>query len=185
MANNHLITEILKAGKVILYPTDTVWGLGCDATNPEAVAKIFQIKQRSESKSLIILVSDTEMLQHYVTDIPFKVLTYLQTLQEPTTIIYSHPLHLAKNVIAADNTVAIRVVQDVFCQQMIADFGKPIVSTSANISGESTPLYYQLINPQIIAECDYVVPYRQDDTQIKNPSRLIRFDTDGEIQILR
>ena len=87
MANNHLITEILKAGKVILYPTDTVWGLGCDATNPEAVAKIFQIKQRSESKSLIILVSDTEMLQHYVTDIPSKVLAYLQTLQEPTTII--------------------------------------------------------------------------------------------------
>ena len=93
MANNHLITEILKEGKIILYPTDTVWGLGCDATNPEAVAKIFQIKQRSESKSLIILVSDIQMLQQYVTAVPSKVLAYLQTLQEPTTIIYSHPLH--------------------------------------------------------------------------------------------
>ena len=185
MANNHLITEILKEGKIILYPTDTVWGLGCDATNPEAVAKIFQIKQRSESKSLIILVSDIQMLQQYVTAVPSKVLAYLQTLQEPTTIIYSHPLHLAKNVIPADDTVAIRVVQDAFCQQMIADFGKPIVSTSANISGEPTPLYYQLIDPKIIAQCDYVVPYRQDDTQIKNPSRLIRFDADGEILILR
>ena len=119
MANNHLITEILKEGKIILYPTDTVWGLGCDATNPEAVAKIFQIKQRSESKSLIILVSDIQMLQQYVTAVPSKVLAYLQTLQEPTTIIYSHPLHLAKNVIAADDTVAIRVVQDAFCQQML------------------------------------------------------------------
>ena len=94
-------------------------------------------------------------------------------------------MHLAKNVIATDDTVAIRVVQDAFCQQMIADFGKPIVSTSANVSGESTPLYYQLIDPKIIAQCDYVVPYRQDDTQIKNPSRLIRFDADGEILILR
>ena len=185
MANNHLITEILKEGKIILYPTDTVWGLGCDATNPEVVAKIFQIKQRSESKSLIILVSDIQMLQQYVTAVPSKILAYLQTLQEPTTIIYSHPLHLAKNVIATDDTVAIRVVQDAFCQQMIADFGKPIVSTSANVSGESTPLYYQLIDPKIIAQCDYVVPYRQDDTQIKNPSRLIRFDADGEILILR
>ena len=138
MANNHLITEILKEGKIILYPTDTVWGLGCDATNPEAVAKIFQIKQRSESKSLIILVSDIQMLQQYVTAVPSKVLAYLQTLQEPTTI-----------------------------------------------SGEPTPLYYQLIDPKIIAQCDYVVPYRQDDTQIKNPSRLIRFDADGEILILR
>ena len=91
MANNHLITEILKEGKIILYPTDTVWGLGCDATNPEAVAKIFQIKQRSESKSLIILVSDIQMLQQYVTAVPSKVLAYLQTLQEPTTIIYRPP----------------------------------------------------------------------------------------------
>ena len=179
------ITEILKAGGVILYPTDTVWGIGCDATNPSAVARIFAIKQRSESKSLIILVSSIAMLREYIADLPQNILNYLQKINEPTTIIYENPQLLAPNVIAADNTVAIRLVQDPFCQQMINLFGKPIVSTSANISGELTPLYYQLINPQIIAQCDYVVPYRQDDTQIKNPSRLIRFDTDGGIQILR
>ena len=185
MPNYQQITEILKAGGVILYPTDTVWGIGCDATNPTAVARIFTIKQRSESKSLIILVSSITMLRDYIADLPQNILNYLQKVTEPTTIIYENPQLLAPNVIAADNTVAIRLVQDPFCQQMIAYFGKPIVSTSANISGEPTPLYYQLINPQIIAQCDYVVPYRQDDTQIKNPSRLIRFDTDGEIQILR
>ena len=185
MPNYQQITEILKAGGVILYPTDTVWGIGCDATNPSAVARVFAIKQRSESKSLIILVSSIAMLREYIADLPQNIFNYLQKVTEPTTIIYENPQLLAKNVIASDNTVAIRLVQDPFCQQMITHFGKPIVSTSANISGELTPLYYQLINPQIIAQCDYVVPYRQDDTQIKNPSRLIRFDTDGEIQILR
>ncbi len=185
MNNNNQISKILEAGKIILYPTDTVWGLGCDATNPSAVAKIFQIKQRSETKSLIVLVDSVSMLQHYVTEIPERVLCYIETLKCPTTIIYQYPKYLASNVVATDNTVAIRIVQDTFCQQIITNFGKPIVSTSANISGETTPQYYQMISPEIIAKCDYVVPHRQDETIIRNPSRLIRFDRNGEIEILR
>ena len=124
MPNYQQITEILKAGGVILYPTDTVWGIGCDATNPTAVARIFTIKQRSESKSLIILVSSIAMLREYIADLPQNILNYLQKINEPTTIIYKNPQLLAPNVIAADNTVAIRLVQDPFCQQMITLFGK-------------------------------------------------------------
>ena len=185
MPNYQQITEILKAGGVILYPTDTVWGIGCDATNPTAVARIFTIKQRSESKSLIILVSSIAMLREYIADLPQNILNYLQKVTEPTTIIYENPQLLAQNVIAADNTVAIRLVQDPFCQQMIDHFGKPIVSTSANISGQPTPLCFADIPASLIEHCDYVVPYRQDDTTPKKPSRLIKFDKNGELIILR
>ena len=185
MPNYQQITEILKAGGVILYPTDTVWGIGCDATNASAVARIFTIKQRSESKSLIILVSSITMLRDYIADLPQNILNYLQKVTEPTTIIYENPQLLAPNVIAADNTVAIRLVQDPFCQQMIAYFGKPIVSTSANISGQPTPLCFADIPVTLIEHCDYVVPYRQDDTAPKKPSRIIKFDKNGELIILR
>lgn len=183
--SNLTMNEILAAGKTILYPTDTVWGIGCDATNSTAVAKIFKIKQRSESKSLIILVSSQQMLQYYIPYISEAELAYLQQVTTPTTIIYSHPQHLASNVVAADDTVAIRIVQDTFCQRMISDFGKPIVSTSANLSGEQTPLYFQMISKKIISQVDYVVPYRQEEKIIHQPSRLIRFDDQGNIQILR
>ena len=178
-------TQILKEGKILLYPTDTVWGLGCDATNPDAVARIYQIKQRSESKSLIVLVSNLSMLQEYVTTIPVSALAYLQVPHHPTTIIYPQAQKLAPNAIAADGSVAIRIVQDNFCQQLINDFGKPIISTSANISGAPTPKYYKQISPEIIAQCDYIVPYKQEDTTIKKPSRLIKFDKNGELIILR
>ena len=178
-------TQILKEGKILLYPTDTVWGLGCDATNPDAVARIYQIKQRSESKSLIVLVSNLSMLQEYVTFIPVSALAYLQVPHHPTTIIYPQAQKLAPNAIAADGSVAIRIVQDNFCQQLINDFGKPIISTSANISGAPTPKYYKQISPEIIAQCDYIVPYKQEDTTIKKPSRLISFDVSGELIILR
>lgn len=178
-------TQILKEGKILLYPTDTVWGLGCDATNPDAVARIYQIKQRSESKSLIVLVSNLSMLQEYVATIPVSALAYLQVPHYPTTIIYPQAQKLAPNAIAADGSVAIRIVQDNFCQQLINDFGKPIISTSANISGAPTPKYYKQISPEIIAQCDYIVPYKQEDTTIKKPSRLISFDTSGELIILR
>ena len=166
MPNYQQITEILKAGGVILYPTDTVWGIGCDATNPSAVARIFTIKQRNESKSLIILVSSIAMLREYIADLPQNILNYLQKVTEPTTIIYENPQLLAPNVIAADNTVA-------------------IVSTSANISGQPTPLCFADIPASLIEHCDYVVPYRQDDTAPKKPSRLIKFDKNGELIILR
>lgn len=178
-------SEILINEGVILYPTDTVWGLGCDATNVKAVSKIFQIKQRNESKSLIILINSIEMLQQYVSEIPNYILNFLKTIQNPTTIIYSNPKNLAKNVISSENTVAIRLIQDEFCQKLIKNFGKPIVSTSANISGEPTPQIFSDINPQIIKNCDYVVKHRQNDTEKRTPSRLIRFDSEGNIEFLR
>ena len=154
MPNYQQITEILKAGGVILYPTDTVWGIGCDATNPTAVARIFTIKQRSESKSLIILVSSIAMLREYIADLPQNILNYLQKINEPTTIIYEKPQLLAPNVIAADNTVAIRLVQDPFCQKMITLLGKPIVSTSANISGLFWCCFFLTIRYYIITLCN-------------------------------
>ena len=185
MSDSHLINKYLIEGKVILYPTDTVWGLGCDATNPDAVAKIFTIKQRNESKSLIILVNNTEMLQQYIAELPQKAIDYLKTITTPTTIIYNNPIHLAQNVIASDNTVAIRIVNDYFCQQIITNFGKPIVSTSANISGEPTPQFFKAISPAILAQADYIVPFRQNETDIKKPSRLVKFTSSGELIILR
>ena len=178
MSDIHLINKYLIEGKVILYPTDTVWGLGCDATNPDAVAKIFTIKQRNESKSLIILVNNTEMLQQYIAELPQKAIDYLKTITTPTTIIYNNPIHLAQNVIASDNTVAIRIVNDYFCQ-------KPLVSTSANISGEPTPQFFKAISPAILAQADYIVPFRQNETDIKKPSRLVKFTSSGELIILR
>jgi len=140
----YAITCLSKAS-IILYPTDTVWGVGCDATNEVAVTTIYKVKQRDESKSLVILVDSFEMLQEYVTAIPRKVIELLEESTKPTTIIYSNPKGLAKNVIAKDNTVAIRIVQDKFCQKLIQKFGKPIVSTSANISGKPTPQSFKEI----------------------------------------
>lgn len=177
--------EILKKGGIILYPTDTVWGIGCDATNYDAVSRIFQVKQRSESKSLIILVNSEAMLKHYVAEIPTQILEFLQRVESPTTVIYKKPKNLASNVIAQDNSVAIRIVKDDFCQRLIAEFGKPIVSTSANISGESTPAHFGQIDPRIVNQMDFVVKYRQDDRQIASSSRLIRFSSEGKVEILR
>lgn len=132
------IIETLIAGDTILYPTDTVWGLGCDATNEEAVKKIYKLKNRTESKSLIILVSSIKMLLDYVENIPEVALNIIKEAKEPTTIIYDSPKNLALNTIASDNTIAIRIPKNEFCIKLINEFGKPIVSTSANISGEPT-----------------------------------------------
>ena len=139
----------LQKGGNILYPTDTVWGIGCDATNEKAVTKIFRIKKREESKSLVILVNNIEMLRQHVGEIPTKLIDILKKATKPTTVIYKSPKGLAKNVIAKDNTVAIRIAQDEFCQKLIKKFGKPLVSTSANISGSRTPSTFKEINQSI------------------------------------
>ena len=141
--------KILQQGKVILYPTDTVWGIGCDATNEMAVSSIYSIKKRKESKSLVILVSSIDMLKHFVDEVPSKVLDVLKKAIKPTTIIYKNPKGLANNVIANDNTVAIRIAQDDFCKNLIENFGNPIVSTSANLSGNETPRSFKEIDPCI------------------------------------
>ncbi len=174
----------LIKGKSILYPTDTVWGIGCDATNEKAVKNIYAIKKREESKSMIILVHSLEMLQRIVHTIPQKVIAIIQDSTEPTSIIYSNPKGLAHNLIAKDNTVAIRIVQDEFCRQLIQAFGKPIVSTSANISTGKTPKSYAAIQTDILDNVDYIVDLYLDQTNTKS-SRILRIAKDDSIEILR
>src|ERR1035437_6171729 len=132
--------EVLKSGGTLLYPTDTIWGLGCDATNPKAVEKIFKLKNREESKSLIVLLDDEDNLHKYVDNLPEITFDLLKNIDKPTTIVYSNAKNLAWNVIASDGTVGIRVTRDPFCRDLVKRFGKPIVSTSANISGDPSPI---------------------------------------------
>ncbi len=175
---------VLKQGKTFVYPTDTVWGLGCDATSKMAVDDIFKIKQRSESKSLIVLVSSFEMLNEYVNDISGNVKNILKSSTKPTTIIYANPMGLAKNVIANDNTVAIRIVQNDFCKSLIEQLGKPIISTSANISNEPTPKCYSEISTHILDSVDYVVNLQREVVNDKS-STILKVAENGKIIVLR
>ena len=175
---------ILQKGDSLLYPTDTVWGIGCDATNESAVKKVFQIKQRHESKSLIILVDSIKMLQSIIKNIPAAALEIISKTSKPTSIIYYNPKGLAKNVIASDNTVAIRIVHDEFCQQLIQEFGKPIVSSSANISGSTTPNSFSDIHIDILQNVDYVVNLHRDKQNTKS-SRIVKIKKNGCVQIIR
>ncbi|MEE3998860.1 L-threonylcarbamoyladenylate synthase [Tenacibaculum sp. FZY0031] len=176
------IKNYLLNGKTILYPTDTVWGLGCDATNESAVKKIYQLKNREESKSLIILVASIEMLQKHVGNIPEKALEILKTSVKPTTIIYNNPKELAANAIAVDDTIAIRIPKDPFCIQLIKEFGKPIVSTSANVSGEPTPKSFSEISEAILKNVDYVVDLHQEKIAEKS-STILKIEGDDVIVI--
>lgn len=176
--------EVLNDNGIIVYPTDTVWGIGCDATNKEVVARIFKIKQRSESKSLIILVDGFDMLKKVIPSISKQVLSYLGKAEKPTTIIYHNPIGLANNVIAKDNTVAIRIVQNEFCKELISKFGKPIVSTSANISGNPTPKSYKEIDTAILDSADYVVNLHREEVSAKS-SIILKEDESGELIVLR
>ncbi|WP_440066799.1 L-threonylcarbamoyladenylate synthase [Tenacibaculum discolor] len=176
------IIDALKTAKTVLYPTDTVWGLGCDATNEEAVKKIYKLKDREESKSLIILVSSVEMLEDYIENIPPKALEILKNVEKPTTVIYKNPRGLAPNTIASDNTIAIRIPQDEFCIQLIKEFGKPIVSTSANVSGEPTPKSFSEISQAILKSVDYVVNLHQDKVAEKS-STILKIEGEAIIVI--
>jgi L-threonylcarbamoyladenylate synthase len=177
--------EILKDGGVILYPTDTIWGLGCDATNPEAVAKIFLIKKRVDTKSLIILVNGYGMLERYVRSVPGVAASILEVADKPLTIIYPEGKNLAPGVCSDDGSVGIRICQDAFCNELIIRFRKPIVSTSANFSGQSSPSAYKEIDEDIISSAGYVVKYRQNDFKKYPPSSVIRVENDGTIKIIR
>ncbi len=176
--------SVLETGDSILYPTDTVWGIGCDATNENAVKKVYQIKNREESKSLIILVDSLEMLQSIIPIIPRVALDLIEKTTKPTSIIYKNPIGLAKNVIANDNTVAIRIVQDEFCQALIKKFGKPIVSTSANISNKPTPTSFSEISSAIRQQVDYIVPLNQEIIQNKS-SKIVVIKNDDSIKVIR
>lgn len=175
----------LQQGGLILYPTDTIWGIGCDATNPQAVQRIYSLKQRAESKSLIVLMADERDILKYTSQPDLRIFDFLQTVQKPTTVIYEGPIGLADNLIGADNTVAIRLVEEPFCRHLIKRFRKPIVSTSANISGQASPSFFRDIDQQIRQGVDYVVEYRQDDETPRSPSAIVKWNADGNISVIR
>ena len=177
--------EVLAAGGTILYPTDTIWGLGCDATNTKAVQKIYRIKSRSEAKSLIVLIDHIDNLATYIEKVPDITGDLLNSITNPVTIIYSNARKLAQNVIAADGTIAIRIVKDDFCVELIRRFGKPIVSTSANISGFDPPVVFSQISAEIKDAVDYTVSYKQEYFTRAKPSTIIRLRDDGMYTIIR
>ena len=177
--------KVLEEGGTLLYPTDTIWGIGCDATNTKAVEKIFHIKSRAEAKSLIILIDHIDKLSSYIEKVPDITADLLASINNPVTIIYSNARRLAPNVIASDGTVAIRVVKDDFCSELIRRFGKPIVSTSANISGFETPIVFSQIDDEIRKSVDYIVSYKQNYFTRSKPSTIIRLRDDGMYTIIR
>jgi L-threonylcarbamoyladenylate synthase len=178
-------THILKKGGVILYPTDTIWGLGCDATNESAVKKIFDIKQRPPQKSFIILVNSFEMLENYVEWVPPIARELITQISTPLTIVYPKGKNVAPSLQPPDKSIAIRLTRDPFCLDLISQFGKPIVSTSANLSGFPPPKIFKEIDPNLLTLVDYVVKYRQDDLSHMKPSTIIRIIDDWNYEILR
>jgi L-threonylcarbamoyladenylate synthase len=177
--------QIMQQSGTILYPTETVWGLGCDAMNPRAVDQIFELKQRPREKSLIVLLAEPrDVIQYIATPHP-DIISIIEQFEEPTTVVYNHALGFPDNVVSADGSIAIRVTTDPFCKALIKRMRSPLVSTSANISGMPTPSTYNLIDPAIVSGADYVVKYRQHDLTVNPPSRLIRIADDGTITVLR
>lgn len=176
--------QVLRDGGLILYPTDTVWGIGCDATNAEAVKKVFQLKEREDHKALICLAADDRMLSKYVKEIPSVAFDLFDISEEPITIIYDDAQNLAKNLIAEDNSIAMRIPNDDFCFQLIRRFGKPIVSTSANISSHSTPRSFEEIESDILKGVDYVVNLHREKRSTK-PSSIIKLSANGRMKIIR
>ncbi len=177
--------QVLKKGGIILYPTDTVWGIGCDATNEEAVERVFKLKQRSDSKSLITLAANVDMVCKYVKEMPEIAISLIEVNDKPMTIIYPDAIGLAKNVIAEDGSVGIRVPLSDFCVKLISRFHRPIVSTSANISGTPAPEYFEDIAQDIINGVDYVVDASCEDNATHKPSQIIKVGTGSEIKIIR
>lgn len=176
---------VLKNGGIILYPTDTIWGLGCDATNAEAVEKIYLIKKRAASKSMIILAADISMIRDYVANPSEQLLAIIERATEPTTVIFSNAKNLPANLVNEDGSIAIRKPADAFCNKLISAFKKPIVSTSANLSGTPPPQNFSEINDLIIQQADYVVHHRRDDQTKKNPSHIVRLNEQNEVERIR
>jgi L-threonylcarbamoyladenylate synthase len=175
----------LNNGGLILYPTDTVWGIGCDATNAEAVKRVYQLKQRDDSKALIVLIDNADHIDHYVVDVPAIARELIDVAVKPLTIIYEGAYNLAPNLLGDEDSVGIRIPNDEFCHQLCARFGKPIVSTSANVSGKPTAKTFADIDPAIVNGVDYAVEYRRDDTTPHHPSNIILLSRDGTFKIIR
>ncbi len=177
--------DVLQKGGIILYPTDTIWGIGCDATNEEAVAKIFKLKKREDSKSMIVLLDNEAKLQSYVREVPDAAWDLIEFSEKPLTIIYDNAKNLAKNVIADDGSIGIRITKDEFCKLLIGKFRKPVVSTSANVSGNEPPTSFSDIDESIINGVDYVVNLRQAEHIKVPPSTIIKIGGGGKFVFIR
>lgn len=176
--------KIIDSNGVILYPTDTIWGIGCSAKDENAIQKIYEIKERSEEKSLIILVESERRLQELV-DVPSLAWDLIDLSEKPLTIIYDNPKNLPKKIIAQDNTIAIRLTKDEFCKRLITKINAPLVSTSANVSGEKSPANYSEISNKIKEKVDYIVPLRQNEKEESKASSIIKLTHDGKVKIIR
>jgi len=177
--------EVLRSGGIILYPTDTIWGIGCDATNPAAVNRIYEIKQRQDAKSMLVLMENPNLLNSYISEVPEIAWELIDVADTPLTIIYPGAKNLAANLLAKDGSIGIRITNEAFTQQLIQRFRKPVVSTSANISGQKSPQNFAEISDEIKKSVDFIVNFRQDDLSISNPSGIIKLGVGGQIEVIR
>jgi len=177
--------DILKDGGLILYPTDTIWGIGCDATNRDAVERIYRIKKRDDSKSMLILLDSENRLPSYVREVPEVAWELIEAADRPLTIIYPGAKNIAANLVADDGSAGIRITRDSFCKSLISRFRKPLVSTSANISGQPAPSIFSEITSEIRDSVDYIVRWRQEDIKKSAPSSIIKLDNSGRFTIIR
>lgn len=177
--------EVMERGGVILYPTDTIWGIGCDATNAEAVQRVYEIKQRADSKALIVLTDSEPKVEYYVSEVPETAWQLLDVAVKPLTIIYPGAHNLAPNLLAEDGSIAIRITHEAFSQELCRRFKKAIVSTSANISGQPSPHNFSEVSDEIKTAVDYIVEARRDETKEAQPSSIIKLESDGSIKIIR
>jgi L-threonylcarbamoyladenylate synthase len=180
----HNAFEVINNGGIILYPTDTVWGIGCDATNPEAVAKVYQLKKRTETQSMICLMNGEKMMYNVFKEIPEVAWQILDLSENPTTLVLDNPRNVASNLIASDQTLGIRIVKEPFCFKLMERMKKPLVSTSANISGQPTPKSFKEISPEIIKGVDYVVNLHHEKIAGK-PSTIIKLKNDSQVKVIR
>lgn len=177
--------DVLQKGGIILYPTDTIWGIGCDATNAKAVKRIYELKQREDSKSMLVLLGNDARLNSYLNEIPEIAFDLIDMAEKPLTIIYDGAKNLAKNLIAEDGSIGIRITNEEFSKQLCERFKKPIVSTSANISGSFSPQHFSDISEVIKNGVDYIVNYRQNENKPASPSSIIKLGTGGQVKVIR
>ena len=177
--------DVLRSGGIILYPTDTIWGIGCDATNAVAVSRIYEIKKRQDTKSMLVLMENPNLLNSYISEVPEIAWELIEVADTPLTIIYPGAKNLAANLLANDGSIGIRITNEAFTQQLIQRFRKPVVSTSANISGEISPRNFAEIGDEIKKSVDFIVNFRQDDLSRSNPSGIIKLGVGGQVEVIR
>lgn len=177
--------EVLEKGGIIVYPTDTIWGIGCDATNPEAVGKVYELKKREDSKALITLVGNEAWLDRYVEDVPDIAWELIDVSVSPLTIVYDKGKNLAPNLLASDGSIAIRVTNEFYSSELCRRFKRPIVSTSANISGEKSPGIFKEISSEILDKVDFIANWRRDEDEASKPSSIIKVGRGGVIKVIR